>query len=395
MTHGASWFETAAGDVSAFPAGERGRRMRARWRLVTAAAGVVLPAMPAGTARAAAPEPLFQDAQVSVVQNDDGRLEVFAVDQSFRLWHRWGASAADPAPASDWTRLGYERVHPPVSAVVRTDGVIDVFAWGLDDHLKRIARDGVPGWTDWRDLGGTLTGRPSAAVNPDGRVQVFVRGTKGQVFHRLQLSPTANDYADFAPVTNATFDGDPVAIRRDTGLDVFGRGTDNRLHHAQKLGDAFGWEPVTSPYGDSDLLTRDPAVAPNKDALPGAFVRDQYGWIEYAAPYRSGNGSVHWFWIRTGQDVMGQPSATFGGYYGQPRVYAVGDGAPKTLRIESDGTSFGGWVSLGGIKATSVTGFAGAGLQWAFAVTSDGRIAMTHNRGESTRDERWVGWILL
>lgn len=45
-------------------------------------------------------------------------------------------------------------------------------------------------WSGWTDLGGIAITDPIAATNADGRVEVFVVGTDGALYHRWQVVPT-------------------------------------------------------------------------------------------------------------------------------------------------------------------------------------------------------------
>src|SRR5918994_715148 len=87
-------------------------------------------------------------------------------------------------------------------------------------------------WTaDWAPLGGVLFSDPIVASNADGRLEVFVRGTDNNLYHKWQTAPGAGWAPDWSPL-GGVFDGNPMVGRNADGrLEVFVRGTDNSLYH--------------------------------------------------------------------------------------------------------------------------------------------------------------------
>jgi hypothetical protein len=65
---------------------------------------------------------------------------------------------------------------------------IDVFVQGTDGAVYHKAWDGsqwIPSETDWENLGGGITDSPSAVSWGADRLDVFARGTDGAVYHKF------------------------------------------------------------------------------------------------------------------------------------------------------------------------------------------------------------------
>jgi hypothetical protein len=323
---------------------------------------------------------------MSVVQNADGRIEMFAVDTANRLWHTW-QHEPDISPYANWALLDGARVQPPVSAVRRPDGALEVFARGTDNHLKRIARDEWwnTDWSDWRDLGGEFHSAVAAAVRPDGRIQVFIRGLDNRIWHQTQREPNSPDWQGFAPIPHGLIVSDPVVARSDSRLDVFGRGTDDRLYHAE-YARGFTWEPVSGSY-DGHPFVGNPAVAVNNAGLPAAYVRTATGSIRYAAPYGTG-----WYWRDIGGTTDHDPVASSDRHFGHTRVYAQLGGDTTTGRV-TDGYNTTDWRFTGtGVDGGLTVFVTETGTQVLFAMIG-GRVVTT--RHAATRDEFWPSWSHL
>jgi len=119
--------------------------------------------------------------------NSDGRLEVFCVSGG-TVWQRWQVN-----PSGNWS--DWRNTQQPAAADCRVAVVTNTFG-GLEAFIRSpqnvICTAGFrpgPTWTAWDSLGGTPYGDPAAAINLDGRVEVFVRGSDQSLQHRWQVSP--------------------------------------------------------------------------------------------------------------------------------------------------------------------------------------------------------------
>src|SRR5690349_12566739 len=109
--------------------------------------------------------------QPVAIQNQDGRMEVFAV-QTGQVVHAWQQRLG-----ADWTALqvlGSRTDLSAVSAARNQDGRLEVFAKGPSIIFHSWQQAGG-GWYDWTRLGNIrLSGKPLAARQADGRLQVVL-----------------------------------------------------------------------------------------------------------------------------------------------------------------------------------------------------------------------------
>ncbi len=144
----------------------------------------------------------IDEADPSLTQNRDGRLEVFGVGHNLfsgqDLTHSWQPSAGN----TSWSGFSSLGNPPPGSYIVpkasrNQDGRLEVFGWHPNNHRIWHIWQTAPndGWSGW----GTL-GRPGFGTNveldignnADGRLEVFAIGDDGVLWHIWQTSPNDN-----------------------------------------------------------------------------------------------------------------------------------------------------------------------------------------------------------
>lgn len=211
--------------------------MRRRWAalavtvLVAPLSIVTTPA----SAKATTTSPFFGLQKPAIGVNNDGRIEIFAIDTQGQLWHRWensrGSGAEGTSGFSGWRSIGSANVHPPAVVASRVEGDLEVFARGIDRGLKRIhPADVFAGWTS---LGGVFDSAPSAAVSLGGRISVYVRGLDDRAWAFTESGVNTDQYS-VSSIPGGTFQGDPVATRRSGphgDIEVYVRGMDSRLYY--------------------------------------------------------------------------------------------------------------------------------------------------------------------
>jgi hypothetical protein len=145
------------------------------------------------------------DEPPTLVQNQDGRLELFVVDRGSRVWHRSQEQA------------GGDR-------------------WGAWDPLEQPTSHGQP-------LG--IEARPEVAQNQDGRLELFVQAGDGAVWHRWQLT-AGGGWSGWSslrsPGEHVAASGPPAAVRaKDGRLHLFVLGSDRAVWHLWQLTPGGGW----------------------------------------------------------------------------------------------------------------------------------------------------------
>ena len=178
----------------------------------------------------------------SLAPSADGRLELFFVEGGI-LWHIW-----QTAPSNGWTNW-VSHGSPAAAKVVgypaqapSADGRLELFTVGTDGalwHIWQTARSN--GWSNWVSHGappgsGGLVLLPVIAPSADGRLELFVVGADGKLWHIWQTSPN-NGWS------NSTSHGTPSGVRlrslqtpaiassADGRLELFIVGSDGKLWH--------------------------------------------------------------------------------------------------------------------------------------------------------------------
>ena len=129
----------------------------------------------------------------AVISKPDGRLEVFARGADTNLWHIWQTSAG--GGWSSWASLTgvpsnqLTITSDPIVAL-NQDGRLEVFALDMHGalcHIWETAADGI--WSYWTSLAGTLTSDPTVVIDQKGQLHAFARwGETVAVAHLARLS---------------------------------------------------------------------------------------------------------------------------------------------------------------------------------------------------------------
>ncbi len=213
---------------------------------------------------------------VTVASNQDGRLEVFGVGSDHQLYHIWQTSPN--GGWSGWGSLGFPWPHTTLQIgdprVVRNaDGRLEVFLLAADQniwHAWQTAPNG--GWGAWASLGTPpveiANGAPFVGNNADGRIEVFVTGSDGGIYHIWQTAPS-NGWSSWAlllgPLPGVQFNGlGGIANNQDGRFQLFFIGSDGALWTMPQSSPSNGWSPVRFLDGAP------PAQALDGDQIPGA-----------------------------------------------------------------------------------------------------------------------------
>jgi peptide methionine sulfoxide reductase MsrB len=199
-------------------------------------------------------------AEPAVGRAADGRLEVFVRGGGGHLWHLY-----QTAPNGDWSGWEDLSVYRPLGVAVvgepavgsAADGRLEVFVRGGDGHLWHLYQTTPNGdWSGWEDLsvyrllGVTVVDEPAVGRAADGRLEVFVRGGGGHLWHLYQTAPNG-DWSGWEDLSvyrllGVAVVGEPAVGRAADGrLEVFVRGSDGRLWHLYQTtpnGDWSSWE---------------------------------------------------------------------------------------------------------------------------------------------------------
>ncbi|MEU8926131.1 RICIN domain-containing protein [Kitasatospora sp. NPDC048545] len=226
---------------------------------------------------------------VAVAANQDGRLQVFGAGTDGTL-----KSLTQTAPGSvygenwdPWTSMGaptgVKLVGRPAAAM-NSSGQLQVFGWGNDHQLWTRVQNkaNTKNWSPWKPLpalSGGVQGYPAVARNQDGRLQVFALGTGGKVYDVAQHTPGQQQWgSSWKPLTGqgtafggvVSLNNLNVAANADGRLEVFARHSDNSLWHTMQTqpSSVDSWSTPSSLGGTT---INDSAVVANRDGRLEAF----------------------------------------------------------------------------------------------------------------------------
>jgi hypothetical protein len=244
-------------------------------------------------------------APFQVVQNADGRLEVFLLSLADgTLWHIWQTMRGKAW--GSWASLG----HPPdddfqLASGTNADGRIEVFTIGDDGNLWHIWQTAPGGsWSSWNSLRmpGSSIGYANLTVgrNADGRLEVFLTGPETTLWHSWQQMPGGSwsswNSLDQLPLGVR---GSCVAQNKDGHLEVLATDDDGTLWHSWQQTPGGSWSSWQSlgtppPAGTSGLFT--PYVIANADGRLEAFATASPIITSSASPGSSGSDNLWHTW---------------------------------------------------------------------------------------------------
>ncbi len=247
-------------------------------------------------------------------------------------WHGWdslGGSVQDPQIPGG----GVRDADP--AAVSRAFSHVDVFVRGTDDQLYHRWWDNTQ-WSSWEALGGVLRSGPGASSWGPNRIDIFARGADDQMWHKWW---DGNRWNGWDPMGGELSSAPGAAAWALNRLDVFVRGTDNQMWHKWWDGSQWsGWQPLGGMP-----MAQEPAVAAWGPNRLDVFVRG------------TDNQMWHEWW---------------------------------------DGTRWNGWENLGGIltSAPTVASFASARASMSSSVAQTTRCGTNGGTAPAgTAGSRWAG----
>lgn len=194
---------------------------------------------------------------ITAVSWSAGRIDVFARGTDGALIHTFLSGGA----FSEWEHMGGYIVGNP-TAVSWYPGHLDVYVRGGDDRLYRnFYANGA--WSGYGIVGDyNISSDPVATTWENGRTDVWARGYDGAL---VQTFFAGGNYYGWGHLGGGIVGAPSVVTWGPGHLDIFVRGTDNRLHHRsygwstgwsgwQGLGDwTFDDGPATASWGSGHI----------------------------------------------------------------------------------------------------------------------------------------------
>jgi len=224
---------------------------------------------------------------VQCVSNQDGRIEIFMIGSDAALWHNWQTT---PGGAwSGWSSLGvpvsgFQAVGVP-TVVRNADGRLEAFITDGQTvaHIWQVVPNG--GWSTFQDLGSPNSNGIQfsvvAANDADGRIEIFVVATNGELWHMWQTTPSAAPWSAWGVFPNISLITPPaIANNADGRLEVFAIRQDGSLAHIWQVLPNGGWSSWGSLGQPSSVLaTEQVSVCANQDGRLEVFGLDVNGAV--------------------------------------------------------------------------------------------------------------------
>ena len=192
----------------------------------------------------------------AAASQNNGGMTVFVRGNDSAVWYRdyvrgsWGKWTW-----GKWTSIGGQIAAGTGPAACSWGaGRLDVFVQGTDGAMWHKSYNGTS-WSGWESLGGKLTSSPAATSNTTNNIQVFARSTDGAVWQKTYN----NGWSSWKSLGGQVAAGTGPAVSQD--LWVIVQGTDHQLW--QKVAGDYGaaWRTPGSP--PEALATASPAATLN------------------------------------------------------------------------------------------------------------------------------------
>ena len=226
--------------------------------------------------------------------------------------------------------LGGDILEERPCPVVLADGRIAVFANRQStESIGMIAQNGVGGWFDWVDLGGSVNNNVAPAVGTlaAGGLALFVRWSDGSLRVKWQDQPNGGWTTNWQNLGGDIVETPVVFEIGDGRLEVFALSSNQDLVHIWHEPGANAWSPWDSlgkPPG-VDLLTS-PVVAPLGQGRSAVFTRGSDGalWTKWR--------KQNWWWSEEWASLGGRETIS------APAIAADKDWRLRAFIVKSDTT---------------------------------------------------------
>jgi ligand-binding sensor domain-containing protein/signal transduction histidine kinase len=177
-------------------------------------------------------------AGLAVGNNADGRLEVFQVDGSGELRHRWQREFT--RDWSSWSSLGGD-FSPGISVLSDSTGRLVIFALNRAAHAVEYTfqkEPNSPGWSSWTILPSAHKyGSVAATKDAAGRFQVFVVTSDTHSTEWTRQVGDQDQWSDWTPIGGHLEPGIAVARNAAGFIEAFGiDARDGMLVHCRQSG---------------------------------------------------------------------------------------------------------------------------------------------------------------
>lgn len=193
---------------------------------------------------------------LAIRSNADGRMEVFALEQTARsVWHTWQVAPNSPFQFQNgfpyWENFGWPlgsvRLYCPLAAGQHADGRVDLFGVGEDGNLwSRSQVAPSDGWASWFNIGkpgGVTISSPAWGFDSSGHQFVFLRGSDNAIYMTYQTTPDTDAWTWFAvgQPSGVNLGAPAIGWNNDQRMELFAIGDDGNLWHRYQVSPSGGW----------------------------------------------------------------------------------------------------------------------------------------------------------
>jgi|GEM_PF-572235 len=295
-------------------------------------------------------------------------------------------------------------LHANPCTATTADGRLEVFMVGNTGYLYHNYQT-TPGgsWSGWIALSTSNTwnvlATPAVGVNPDGRLEVCIMGTDGRVNHTWQHTPGSSAATNWASFTVFTSSATALPTARiaignlaNGQPDVFVIGTDGALYH-NYVGSS-GWTGFTS-LGGAWSQWADIAVGNESDGREDVFLIGNTGNL-YNNWQTAPNDGTNWNgWNNLGGTLGDNVRTALGrNTDGRLEIFTVNGAAYHNWELASNSpASWNGWSSLSGTwnnAAKPIVAPDQNGALELFLIGNTGYLYHNYENGSG-----WSGWLSL
>ncbi len=291
-----------------------------------------------------------------------------------------------------------------------SDGRMELFAIGNSGSLYHTYQTNANGsWSGWTAMGGSadkwsVNALPAVGVNHGGRLEVFVVGTNGAIYHVYQKvagSSAATNWSAFSVVSSSRVNQTAklaVGNWANGALDLFVIGTDTVLYHNYQTttGNSTSWSGFLSLGGNWEE-NADISVASENDGRLDVFVIGGLGSLHNN--FQTAINSTTWNgWNNLSSAVsITARTAVSRDSTGRLNLFVIGTDGIAYYRTETAAntpTSWASWASLGAntwaTDAKPVIAKDQNGAMEVFIVGANGNMYHDMQAGGV-----WSGWVSL
>lgn len=235
-------------------------------------------------------------------------------------------------------------------------GRLEAFVTGADGNLYHTSEATPSGpfgalLSLGRPTSVTFVGDPAVGVNADGRLEIFVIGSDGLLWHAWQAAP-GSGWSSFFPVGSAPPPGmqgeAAVSTNSDGRLEIFARAADNFVWHAWQAAPNSGWGAWSRLGAPGNLFASDVTVGRNGDGRLEVAAVDATGISWHAWQTAPSSGWSNFFTL-AGRNIAGTPGINTN-QDGRLEIFAQAADDRSIVHIYQAAPSSGwvSWSSLGG-----------------------------------------------